>query len=248
MIDLILEEEDLNVDVFIDEGLSPLQYALNAASSEGKAKQYAAEAKQSAELSLTYSNQAGKSAFNAKQYAEESIAARDAAYIARDNTQEIERNVQAMADGVETTVSNFDAHVEEVYTNFDAHVDDTYTDFNNYYEEKKETLKGFSPLVNITEGTNQHTVDITDEQGTKSFVVKDGVDYVLTEEDKEEIAEMAKPKIIWIEANEEEIFVDGEKAHWGDIVDWMENEKADLRLSYKGAPLLLKEYINETYH
>lgn len=56
---------------------------------------------------------------------------------------------------------------------------------------------GISPTVEVSEDENGHRVEITDVYGTKSFVVKNGdngdpgEDYVLTEADKKEIAEMA---------------------------------------------------------
>lgn len=49
---------------------------------------------------------------------------------------------------------------------------------------------GFSPIVNITEIEGGHRVTITDAEGTKTFDVLDGKDYVLTDADKSEIAEL----------------------------------------------------------
>ena len=56
---------------------------------------------------------------------------------------------------------------------------------------------GFSPIVNITSITNGHRVSITDAEGSKTFDVMNGEkgepgdDYVLTDADKNEIAEQA---------------------------------------------------------
>ncbi len=49
---------------------------------------------------------------------------------------------------------------------------------------------GFSPIVNATEIEGGHRVTITDAEGKKSFDILDGKDYVLTEADKTEIAEI----------------------------------------------------------
>lgn len=56
---------------------------------------------------------------------------------------------------------------------------------------------GFSPIVNVTSITNGHRVSITDAEGSKTFDVMNGEkgepgdDYVLTDADKNEIAEQA---------------------------------------------------------
>lgn len=54
---------------------------------------------------------------------------------------------------------------------------------------------GFSPIVEVTETENGHRVNITDVNGLKQFEVlngQNGADYVLTEEDKQEIAELVE--------------------------------------------------------
>lgn len=54
---------------------------------------------------------------------------------------------------------------------------------------------GFSPIVEVAETENGHRVNITDVNGLKQFEVlngQNGVDYVLTEEDKQEIAELVE--------------------------------------------------------
>ena len=49
-------------------------------------------------------------------------------------------------------------------------------------------LNGISPTVTVYTLANKHTVLITDVNGTKTFTVEDGDDYVLTDADKIEIA------------------------------------------------------------
>lgn len=49
-------------------------------------------------------------------------------------------------------------------------------------------VNGFSPLVTVYTTASGHTVMITDVNGTKTFTVEDGDDYVLTDADKTEIA------------------------------------------------------------
>lgn len=64
----------------------------------------------------------------------------------------------------------------------------------------KDGKDGFSPIVEVTETTNGHSVKITDADGEHVFEVtdgkdgvdgQDGKDYVLTEADKTEIAQQA---------------------------------------------------------
>lgn len=54
---------------------------------------------------------------------------------------------------------------------------------------------GYSPTVSVTEITGGHEVSITDAQGTQTFDVMDGDDYVLTAEDKSDIADIVKPQV-----------------------------------------------------
>lgn len=49
-------------------------------------------------------------------------------------------------------------------------------------------LNGISPTVTVYTTSSGHTVMITDVNGTKTFTVEDGDDYVLTDADKTEIA------------------------------------------------------------
>ena len=53
---------------------------------------------------------------------------------------------------------------------------------------------GFSPIVKVTEVEGGYEVKITDKNGIKTFLVNHGEkgdNYVLTEADKQEIAQMA---------------------------------------------------------
>ena len=54
---------------------------------------------------------------------------------------------------------------------------------------------GVSPTVSITSITGGHRVSITDAEGTSTFDVMDGDDYVLTAQDKEDIAEEAAEEL-----------------------------------------------------
>lgn len=55
-------------------------------------------------------------------------------------------------------------------------------------EKGNPGLNGISPTVTVYTLANKHTVMITDVNGTKTFTVEDGDDYVLTDADKIEIA------------------------------------------------------------
>ena len=63
---------------------------------------------------------------------------------------------------------------------------------------------GVSPTVSITSITGGHRVSVTDAGGTDSFDVMDGDDYVLTAQDKEDIAEGAAEDLSPILAEAEE--------------------------------------------
>lgn len=49
---------------------------------------------------------------------------------------------------------------------------------------------GFSPSVSVEQTENGATISITDKDGTKTAEITNGNDYVLTESDKQEIADM----------------------------------------------------------
>lgn len=63
------------------------------------------------------------------------------------------------------------------------------------YKLETGAFDGFSPIVNITNSGKYHYLDITDKAGTKHATIKDGDDYVITEADYEEIAEMTTQRI-----------------------------------------------------
>lgn len=54
---------------------------------------------------------------------------------------------------------------------------------------------GVSPSVSITEGTGTHTITITDASGEHTTVINDGADYVLTAQDKTDIADIVIQEI-----------------------------------------------------
>lgn len=68
---------------------------------------------------------------------------------------------------------------------------------------------GVSPTVSVTDITGGHEVTITDGSGTKSFEVMDGVDYTLTEQDKQDIAELVDVPVEDVQINGSSILDDG---------------------------------------
>ena len=67
----------------------------------------------------------------------------------------------------------------------------------------KQTLEGnvshhfgISPTVEVTETEQGHDVTITDIDGKKTFTVLNGKDYLLTNQDKQEIAELINASIV----------------------------------------------------
>lgn len=68
---------------------------------------------------------------------------------------------------------------------------------------------GVSPTVSVTDITGGHRVAITDKTGTKNFDVMNGNDYVLTEQDKADIAEMVNAPVDDVQINGSSIVTDG---------------------------------------
>ena len=62
-------------------------------------------------------------------------------------------------------------------------------------QDGQDGADGFSPTVSVTSITGGHEVSITDAQGTQSFNVMDGDDYILTEQDKDDIADIVTPRV-----------------------------------------------------
>ena len=68
---------------------------------------------------------------------------------------------------------------------------------------------GISPTVTITDITGGHRVTITDADGTYSFDVMDGEDYVLTQQDKADIAAMVDAPVQDVQVNGTSILSQG---------------------------------------
>lgn len=149
-----------------------------AADSATTAANSVEEAKQNANIAANNANSAAERIENAIKATDESTAKADTAT----------ENANAAASAVQTLTAALTEKLEN-------------GDFigaqgkQGIQGEKGED--GFSPTVSIAPLDNGHTVSITDIDGEKSFNVLDGKqgvpgnDYILTDEDKKEIADLA---------------------------------------------------------
>jgi hypothetical protein len=67
---------------------------------------------------------------------------------------------------------------------------------------------GFSPTISVSPITGGHRITITDKNGTKYVDVEDGEDYVLTDADIVEIADIVKAEAPLVKVAEQPTFVD----------------------------------------
>lgn len=138
IIDLSLNDNDLEVNVFLDEGLSPLQYALRAASSESKAKKYAENASGSADVSASYNN-------IAKGYAESAKAAYDRVNgLAEEVVSDIEAKEESFNANAEAKVIEFNENAVAKTEEFDAHSVEMRNEINQLSESITDFRDGIS--------------------------------------------------------------------------------------------------------
>lgn len=161
-------------------------FAQRSANSAQASADYSASASQSAQTSA-------QSASNAQGYASQASQSAQTASAKADAITGLTATATTLPDGSSATAS-YDAQTGVMSFGIPKGKDGT--NGTNGIDGDD----GYSPSVTITDIADGHRVAITDKTGTKNFDVMDGDDYILTEQDKEEIADMVEVPSDWLKA------------------------------------------------
>ncbi|MDE6506293.1 MAG: phage baseplate upper protein, partial [Eubacterium sp.] len=194
-----------------------IEKAAIAANEAKSATEAAIMARRDSDSSTAAANEAANLAHAAKTEAEEAaekadtaansaISAAESVDNAKENANAAANNANAAAERVEKAVQATETVIDEANAASENAQDLTELlteklnngEFIGAQGEKGDD--GFSPIVTVTSSDNGHNVTITDSKGDKSFDVfngeqgipgEDGKDYILTESDKKDIADLA---------------------------------------------------------